>query len=117
MFMFKKFSTIFIIFITLIMVVGCPSYAEEILNWSVGVETPVHYTTLFSSGEHGIVIEGFQKNIDKGGKIRYEIVNSGFWKDKILDDIEINNNGNFSAILKVPRRQLFETSRRKNCVK
>lgn len=78
------------------------AFAENSIKWGVGVDVPLHYSSKFKTGRNGIIIEGIQDNVGKGSRIRYEIVERGFWSDKTYDKIEITNDGSFTAKLNAP---------------
>jgi hypothetical protein len=79
--------------------------SSSTLRWNVSVDAPICYTSKFATGEHGVLIEGFQY-IPNGSVVSYEIVKRGFWRDKIFDNIEINHNGKFSVKLEdLPKKE------------
>ncbi|MBT2694064.1 hypothetical protein [Bacillus sp. ISL-55] len=78
------------------------SHTDTKYKWNVGVDVPIRYTSAFSTGKHGVVIEGFQGNVKRNGSIRYEIVTRGFWNDESFDKADVKNEGNFKIKLMAP---------------
>ncbi|PLT33368.1 hypothetical protein [Bacillus sp. V5-8f] len=69
---------------------------KEYLNWGLGIDVPVFYSSKFSVHNNCVTLVGYQEVMDKNDIVMYSIIKMKWWGQKTIYS-QIRNEGNING--------------------
>lgn len=101
--MFKKMSGLLIVFTSLLLGASVKAETDYMVKWRTSLEIPFQYSSYIITGDHGVILEGKQKGIEKGGSVNYALVTNGYWSDRLISYQKVYGDSSFKIKLKAPK--------------
>jgi hypothetical protein len=82
-----------------------PEKTETVYSgkWRTSVEVPFSYTKYITTGDHGLILEGKQMEVDKGRPVNYALVVGEHFSERLISYKKIYGDQRFKVKLTAPK--------------